>query len=75
MTAGTVLVNGFPADAHFVRSQSAYVLQSDNVIPTLTVQEVLSFYSRTVLPAHYSREAREKRLEGVMESMGLSCQA
>lgn len=73
--AGSVLVNGEPAASQFVRTQSAYVPQFDNFIPTMTVREVLTFYARTILPTHYSRESRNNKVESVMETMGLWAQA
>lgn len=68
-------MNGQPATSEFVRTQSAYVPQFDNFIPTMTVREVLQFYARTILPTNYSRQAREHKIESVMEMMGIYNQA
>lgn len=73
--AGTVAVNGQQAASSFVRSQSAYVPQFDNFIPTMTVREVLQFYGLTILPTRYSHQDRENKVEAVMETMGLWSQA
>lgn len=46
--------------------------QHDNLVPTMTAYESVSFYASIVLPAHMSQDARKARIIRVLRMMGLS---
>jgi hypothetical protein len=47
-------------------------LQHDNLVPTMTSWESLSFYAGIILPPQTSAEKKRKRIQEVLEMMGLA---
>lgn len=69
---GSVTINGQPSSIEAVKSLSGYVQQGDMFIPLLTVREYLIFQSIVRMDNKISKEEREKRIEHVIEELGLS---
>jgi ABC-type multidrug transport system ATPase subunit len=46
--------------------------QHDNLVPTMTAIESVSFYASIVLPPSMPKEARKARIARVLRMMGLS---
>lgn len=69
---GTVYVNGTPRDSDTYKHIAKYVPQEDSLLGTSSVKETLDFSASLSLPSHYSANDREKRVEEVIEELGLS---
>jgi ABC-type multidrug transport system ATPase subunit len=54
------------------RSVFCLRLQHDNLVPTMTSWESLSFYAGIILPPQTSAEKKRKRILEVLELMGLA---
>ena len=67
-TSGRTLCNG-SADATKVRS--AYVIQQDILVPTLTVRETLTYAAHLRLPSSISQAERTRLVEEVILELGL----
>lgn len=67
---GEILVNQCARTAFFHRD-SAYVLQDDLHLPTLTVRETLTYAAWVKLPEGTSVVSREERVEFLLRMMGL----
>ncbi|KAF1963513.1 ABC transporter-like protein [Byssothecium circinans] len=67
-TSGRTLFNG-TEDASNIRS--AYCIQQDLLLPTLTVRETLSYAAQLRLPPSISRDERTQLVEEVIMELGL----
>lgn len=67
-TSGSVLYNGSPKLATI---RSAYVMQQDILIPTLTVRETLLYAAELRLPPPTSSAERQRVVEDVILELGL----
>lgn len=67
-----LLLNGAPLSRSAFMKLSAYVPQHDNLVPTMTSWESLSFYAGIILPPQTSAEKKRKRILEVLELMGLA---
>lgn len=67
-TSGSVLYNGTPKLATI---RSAYVMQQDVLIPTLTVRETLLYAAELRLPPPTSSAERQRVVEDVILELGL----
>ncbi|KAF2853926.1 ABC transporter-like protein [Plenodomus tracheiphilus IPT5] len=67
-TSGTTLFNG-STDASQIRS--AYVIQQDILLPTLTVRETLTYAAQLRLPSSISSTERNQLVEEVILELGL----
>ncbi|KAL3421066.1 ABC transporter [Phlyctema vagabunda] len=67
-TTGTVLYNGAPQLSSI---RSAYVLQQDILLPTLTVREILQYSAELRLPPPVSDDERAAVVEQVLLELGL----
>jgi ABC-type multidrug transport system ATPase subunit len=67
---GVVAVNGQPWSKAISRHAS-YVMQDDLFYPTITVKEHLLFQARMRMGSDVSEEHRERRVQAVMEELGL----
>ncbi|XP_047220334.1 broad substrate specificity ATP-binding cassette transporter ABCG2b isoform X1 [Girardinichthys multiradiatus] len=68
---GTVQVNGKPVTSE-LRLSSAYVVQDDVVMGTLSVRENLLFSANLRLnPKHYSSADKQKRVNSILQDLGL----
>ncbi|XP_024401889.1 ABC transporter G family member 10 [Physcomitrium patens] len=68
---GQILVNGKPMDPTF-RRVSGYVTQDDAMYATLTTRETLMFSARLRLPGNTKLEEKKKRVESLIEMLGLN---
>jgi len=69
--SGEIYINDSPRSSLFSR-ETAYVLQDDIHISTLTVEETLLYAAWTRLDEGTSIEERQKRVDELLELMGLS---
>ncbi|XP_071829125.1 broad substrate specificity ATP-binding cassette transporter ABCG2-like [Apostichopus japonicus] len=69
--SGTVLVNGKEQPRNF-RLASGYVVQDDVIMGTLTVRENLEFSASLRLPRSVSKEEKSKRVDDIIEELGLT---
>lgn len=72
LVSGDVLVNGKPRDSKIFMLNSGYVVQDDIVMGTLTVRENLLFSARLRLPSEMSDDAKQRRVQEVIEELGLT---
>jgi ABC-type multidrug transport system ATPase subunit len=68
---GEILINGQPRNKSFKRI-SGYVLQDDRMLGTLTVKEHLTYVALLRLPSLMPYEMKMRRVEQVMEDLGIS---
>ena len=70
--SGIYLVNGKPAyKSKLYRRNISYILQEDLILPYLTVKETLLTAARLKLPNQMSEEEKVKRVEQIIEKLGL----
>jgi ABC-type multidrug transport system ATPase subunit len=69
--AGSILVNGKPIDKSFKRI-AGYVFQEDVLLSTMTVRECLMFSANLRLPDCVSHADKVKRVEEVMQELGIT---
>ena len=69
--SGEILVNRYPRSAWYKR-ECAYVMQDDIHIPILTVEETIRYAAWTRMPEGTTEEAREKRVQQLLEMMSLT---
>jgi len=67
-----LLVNGAPLSRKAFMKLSAYVPQHDNLVPTMTTLEAVSFYAGIILPPETSAKTKKARILRVLALMGLS---
>jgi ABC-type multidrug transport system ATPase subunit len=66
----SVVLNNRPMDKQGRRSIS-YVMQNDVLLANLTVRETLRYAALLKLPRHYTREMKLRRVEHVIDELGL----
>eukprot|EP00879_Flechtneria_rotunda_P012451 GHRR01013002.1.p1 GENE.GHRR01013002.1~~GHRR01013002.1.p1 ORF type:complete len:725 (+),score=270.17 GHRR01013002.1:301-2175(+) len=69
---GALLVNGVKTKRQAFMAMSAYVPQHDNLVPTMTAYEAVSFYASIILPAGTPKAVRRARISRVLAMMGLT---
>ncbi|KAI4894233.1 hypothetical protein NFI96_025424 [Prochilodus magdalenae] len=69
--SGEVLIDGAPQPPNF-KCLSGYVVQDDVVMGTLTVRENLRFSAALRLPMSVSQKEKEKKVELLIEELGLT---
>lgn len=69
---GSVLVNGQPRDYASFRSQSAYVLQDDDMFAQLTVREQVRYAASLRLPSSMSVRKKTERVDRIIQELGLA---
>jgi ABC-type multidrug transport system ATPase subunit/ABC-type multidrug transport system permease subunit len=69
--SGEVYLDDIPRSKYFARD-SAYVLQDDVHISTLTVEETIRYAARTKLPEGTTKREIEKRVDLLLQMMSLS---
>eukprot|EP00775_Hariotina_reticulata_P011714 gene11714-11859_t len=72
--SGQLLVNGQEVSRRDFMSISAYVPQHDNLVPTMTAYEAVTFYARIILPSNTPRAVRKGKISRVLQMMGLTQQ-
>lgn len=71
MKSGEILINGKPCTRSLVKKNIAHVRQDDRLLPHLTVRETLAFVAKLRLPAHFSQEQRDQRVDDVIAELRL----
>lgn len=75
ISSGEIRMNGQPIPikqrAKVFKQFSGYVMQNDCLLGCLTVRETLLFYADMRLPRSMSREKKERRVDQVIEELGL----
>ena len=70
--SGIYLVNGKPSyKSKMFRRNISYILQEDLILPFLTVRETLMTAAKLKLPKQMSEEDKKKRVEQIIEKLGL----
>eukprot|EP00732_Lithocolla_globosa_P002455 Lithocolla_globosa_v1_NODE_1615_length_2446_cov_108.467169.p1 type:complete len:653 gc:universal NODE_1615_length_2446_cov_108.467169:1985-27(-) len=69
-TSGDILLNGLQK-RKYLKELSAYVMQDDHLFSTLTPKELLSFSATLRLPKSLTKEAREQRVESILQKLRL----
>eukprot|EP01133_Synstelium_polycarpum_P017727 gene17727-21137_t len=72
--SGTLLFNGHPIDHQSHHRDIAFVTQEDSHFPLLTVKETFKFALDTQRPEGLSKADQKERIEGCMNSLGLTDQ-
>ncbi|XP_018715709.2 ABC transporter G family member STR [Eucalyptus grandis] len=67
---GSVRIDGKPV-SRTIRMISSYVMQDDQLFPTLTVFETFMFAAEVRLPPSISRAEKRKRVHDLLEQLGL----
>ncbi|CAN0046134.1 unnamed protein product, partial [Choristocarpus tenellus] len=68
---GELRLNGKAVSADCIRRASGYVTQEDVLPSTLTCREHLLFHARLRMRGDFTREGRERRVDEVLENLGL----
>ncbi|KAI8901915.1 P-loop containing nucleoside triphosphate hydrolase protein [Globomyces pollinis-pini] len=68
---GDILVDGKPRNKATWNLECAYVEQDDVMFTNLTVLETLTFAAALKLPSKLSQSEKKKRVDGVIEELGL----
>jgi ABC-type multidrug transport system ATPase subunit len=73
-TSGQVLINGLDLYDNFdaYRTELGYVPQKDIIHMDLSVQEALDFAAQLRMPSDTTRAERQRRIQDVMDELGLS---
>ncbi|XP_051773965.1 ATP-binding cassette sub-family G member 8 isoform X2 [Ctenopharyngodon idella] len=69
--SGEILINGKPSTRSLVKKSIAHVRQDDRLLPHLTVRETLAFVAKLRLPAHFTQEQRDQRVDEVIAELRL----
>eukprot|EP00871_Galdieria_phlegrea_P002216 jgi/Galph1/2996/GphlegSOOS_G1665.1 len=70
--SGSILINNMKREFSFFKKISAYVMQDDNMFAELTVKEQLTLSCLLRLPNDIPTGKKMKRVESVIQEMGLS---
>ncbi|XP_030541231.1 ABC transporter G family member STR-like [Rhodamnia argentea] len=68
---GSVRIEGKPITTSYMKMISSYVMQDDQLFPTLTVFETFMFAAEVRLPPSISRAEKRKRVFDLLEQLGL----
>mmetsp|Transcript_25402 Transcript_25402/g.35618 ORF Transcript_25402/g.35618 Transcript_25402/m.35618 type:complete len:635 (+) Transcript_25402:38-1942(+) len=68
---GQIKFNSMPTSVQQRRNRVGYVLQTDRLLPNLTVKETLQYATYLRLPSSYNKEKKEKLVEDVIDELGL----
>ncbi|KAI2657727.1 ATP-binding cassette sub-family G member 8 [Labeo rohita] len=71
MNSGEILINGKTSTRSLVKKCIAHVRQDDRLLPHLTVRETLAFVAKLRLPAHFTQEQRDQRVDDVIAELRL----
>ncbi|XP_022737714.1 ABC transporter G family member 16-like [Durio zibethinus] len=72
---GSVRIDGKPVTASYMKMISSYVMQDDQLFPMLTVHETFMFAAEVRLPPSISREEKKKRVNELLDQLGLQIAA
>uniref|UniRef100_A0A5K3EHP8 ABC2_membrane domain-containing protein n=4 Tax=Mesocestoides corti TaxID=53468 RepID=A0A5K3EHP8_MESCO len=70
--SGQILVNGRPRNLASFRRSSCFIMQDAPLLPQLTVEEAMTCSSHLNLPRSCSSEQRQKIIEEILQTLGLS---
>ncbi|TKY61080.1 ABC transporter G family member 19 [Spatholobus suberectus] len=68
---GSVRIDGKPVTTSYMKMVSSYVMQDDQLFPTLTVLETFMFAAEVRLPPSISRDEKKKRVYELLDKLGL----
>jgi ATP-binding cassette subfamily G (WHITE) protein 1 len=68
---GEILVNGVPRSKSTFRKNSAFIMQDDFLMPSLTPQEALMFCAKMRLPSSISERAKSYRVQTIIDQLGM----
>eukprot|EP00245_Coleochaete_scutata_P004681 TRINITY_DN1751_c0_g1_i1.p1 TRINITY_DN1751_c0_g1~~TRINITY_DN1751_c0_g1_i1.p1 ORF type:complete len:601 (+),score=90.96 TRINITY_DN1751_c0_g1_i1:314-2116(+) len=69
---GEYRINGSPYSNSELKKMSAYVMQDDVLNVALTVEETLRYTAKLRLPPTLDKKERERRVEDVLQQMGIA---
>lgn len=72
VTSGNILVNGMQPTRRQFKRMSGFVDQDDSLMGTLTVRETLTYAALMRLPRKMPLKAKQKRVEDVIQELGIS---
>lgn len=72
VTSGKILVNGMQPTRRQFKRMSGFVDQDDSLMGTLTVRETLTYAALMRLPRKMPLKAKQKRVEDVIQELGIS---
>ncbi|XVF09432.1 hypothetical protein REPUB_Repub07fG0092200 [Reevesia pubescens] len=72
---GSVRIDGKAVSASYMKMISSYVMQDDQLFPMLTVHETFMFAAEVRLPPSISREEKKKRVNELLDQLGLESAA
>lgn len=72
VTTGKILINGMSPTRRQFKRITGFVDQDDSLMGTLTVRETLTYAALMRLPRHMSLKAKQKRVEDVIQELGIS---
>ncbi|GAA0173501.1 ATP-binding cassette [Lithospermum erythrorhizon] len=72
---GSVRIDGKPVTTSYMKMISSYVMQDDQLFPMLTVFETFMFAAEVRLPPSISRAEKTKRVEELLDQLGLTSTA
>ena len=68
---GSVKLNGHVRTETDMRTRGAYLMQSDHLMPYLSVRETLLYVARLRLPSSLSTERKQERVDAIIAELGL----
>ncbi|GAA5809512.1 hypothetical protein MFLAVUS_002921 [Mucor flavus] len=72
VTSGKVLINGMSPTRQQFKKITGFVDQDDSLMGTLTVRETLTYAALMRLPRHMPLQQKQKRVEEVIQELGIS---
>lgn len=70
MLISQVLFNGVPSSDDIVRATVGYVMQADHLLPSLTVEETLTYAAQLRLPEQMPLRRKLGRVRKVIMELG-----
>ncbi|KAI9250829.1 P-loop containing nucleoside triphosphate hydrolase protein [Helicostylum pulchrum] len=72
VTSGRILINGMSPTRQQFKRITGFVDQDDSLMGTLTVRETLTYAALMRLPRHMPLQKKQKRVEEVIQELGIS---
>ncbi|KAI8064852.1 P-loop containing nucleoside triphosphate hydrolase protein [Gilbertella persicaria] len=72
ISSGTILINGKSPTKKQFKRMTGFVDQDDSLMGTLTVRETLTYAALMQLPRSMPLQAKKKRVEDVIQELGIS---
>ncbi len=64
-------LNGYPRTELDMRTRAAYLMQSDSLMPYLTIRETLLYVARLRLPNAMTNQKKQARVDAIIAELGL----